>query len=170
MLTAVVAAIPAARAPVAFAPTLQRRHRRTREFGHFFSRAYDAAPRPCRVASRAHGLFASLVEASACLSFSATLSCCRRRTGQRQRPCDGSRKVVSGAGEPPRRAALMRVVPRPRGGHTSREMMPRQPSPNVIAQPLGASLRRRRERGSGIQGRSIPLIPSVRARVMIRIR
>ena len=32
-----------------------------------------------------------------------------------------------GAGEPPRRAALMRVVPvpRPRGGHSSREMMQR---------------------------------------------
>ena len=100
---------------------------RVRALLHFFSRAYDAAPRPCRVASYAHGLFASLVEASACPSFSATLSCCGRRTCQRQRPCDGSRKVVLGAGEPPRRAALMRVVPRPRGGHTSREMMPRQP-------------------------------------------
>ena len=52
-------------------------------------------------------------------------SCCGRRTCQRQRPCDGSRKVVLGAGEPPRRAALMRVVPRPRGGHSSREMMQR---------------------------------------------
>ena len=160
MLTAVVAAIPAARAPVAFAPTLQRRHRRTREFGHFFSRAYDAAPRPCRVASRAHGLFASLVEASACPSFSATLSCCRRRTGQRQRLCDGSRKVVLGAGEPPRRAALMRVVPRSRGGHTSRETTPRRACvrdrttscAEVAARATGGSARR-------IQGRSIPLIP-----------
>ena len=41
---------------------------------------------------------------------------------------------------------------------------------SVIEQPPVSSLRRRRERGNGIQGRSIPLIPPSVRRATSRVR
>ena len=56
-----------------------------------------------------------------------------RRHASEARSChDGPRRPAS---------ALMRVVPRPRGEHTSREMMPRRAC-HVTAHPLVLSLRR----------------------------